>query len=171
MRKSYEIIPSIPPSPTMNRSLRLCQELLSPSSQQEGGRGRRLTLLEHVISLTAHLHLLKYTARAQHILLNAVYCGLDLGACRLLDSLDVVIGNTASTENTTVGEVLSSEIADRKAGEDDIGSQTHALGQLFVDEGPFGIYDGLVLLGVNSNLELRKRYQVEIVIFIILAIL
>ena len=150
------ILITTPSSPTVNRSFRFCQKLFRSSSQQEGGRGRSLTLLEHVISLASHLHLLEHTTCAQHVLLDAVYRRLDLGARGLLDALDVVVGDSTCTEHTAIGEVLRGEVADGETRKNDVGSQTHALGQLLVDDGPLGIHDGLVLVWIDSNLGLRE---------------
>ena len=136
----------------MNGAVRLLQELLGAAAENEGrGLGGR-ALGEHVVSLGAHLHLLELTAGAQHALVNVVHRGLDLCASGLLNALDVVIGNAAGTEHSAVGEVLSGQIANWKAGQHDIGAELDAAVELLVDDLPLGIDDALVLLGIDADL-------------------
>ena len=99
----------------MNRTIGFFQELFSTSSQDKGGSLGSGAFRKHIITLGTHLNLLKLTTSTQNRSINIIYSGLNSGSSCLLDSLDIVISNTAGTEHATVSKVLSSQIADRQA--------------------------------------------------------
>jgi hypothetical protein len=49
-------------------------------------------------------------------------CGLDNATCGLGDSVQVISEDSASTEETSVSEVLSSQVANGKLGKNNLGS-------------------------------------------------
>ena len=95
----------------MNGTIGFFQELLSTSSQDESGGLGSSTLCKHIISLGTHLNFFKLSTSTQDRSIDIIDSGLNSGSCGLLNTLDVVISNTASTEDSTVGEILSGQVS------------------------------------------------------------
>ena len=62
--------------------------------------------------------------------------------------------HTSGAEKTTVSEVLCCKITNRELGQDDLSSGVHTSLQLFVNDVPLSVYNGLILLGI-SNADLQ----------------
>ena len=99
----------------MNGTVGFFQELLGASSQDEGGGLGSSALCKHVVSLGAHLDFLELPTGAQDGFIDIVHSRLNSCSRGLLNALDVVVGNTASTEHPAVGEVLRSQVSDGQA--------------------------------------------------------
>jgi len=83
---------------------------------------------------------------------------LDIRASRLNGSsdslnysLEIIVGNSSSAENVTVGKVLSGEISDRKARENHLGAGLDNGVEFSVDDLPFSVNNGLVFLRSKSS--------------------
>ena len=78
----------------------------------------------------AHLPLLEERARAEHRAVQVVARGLHRRARRLRDALQVLLGDAAGAEEAAVGKVLGGQVADRQAGEHNVGARVDNLGEL-----------------------------------------
>ena len=89
----------------MQGALDLGNELLGTAAEDQGARLCAGAALEEVEALAANLALFKDVAGAEVSRLDVGAGGLNGGACCLADTLEVVRGNTAGTEDVTVGKV------------------------------------------------------------------
>lgn len=126
--------------------LDLGDELLGPSPQQQRARLGLGAPLEQVEPLSTNLLLLEPLTPSQMLLANVGASRLDRSSHGLHHALEVVHGYASGAEDVAVGKVLGGEIADGETGEHDLGAGVGDGLELGVDDGPFGVDDGLVLL-------------------------
>mmetsp|Transcript_45072 Transcript_45072/g.75199 ORF Transcript_45072/g.75199 Transcript_45072/m.75199 type:complete len:221 (-) Transcript_45072:886-1548(-) len=131
-------------------ALRLFDELVRTSSENDGGGLCPGASLEDVEALAAYLDFFKPragTERRGEDIANGRLCGR--AGC-LGHALHVTILTPASAEHAAVGEILSGEVTDREAGENNVRARSHARVQLAVDNVPLSIYNRLVLCWIRQ---------------------
>ena len=106
----------------MQTSLHLSNKLFRPPSQQQRTSHRLPTPLEKIKPLSPNLFLLKRRTLPQMLRLNIRTSRLNRSSDRLHDSFEIIYRYSTGAENISIGEILRSEISDRKTGENDFGA-------------------------------------------------
>lgn len=83
----------------VKRSLRLVQELLSPSSQNDGGSFRLCAPLEQVVSLSTNLGLIEGFTRAKICSLKIIHGRQDGPSTCLQGTFQIILGDTTGTKH------------------------------------------------------------------------
>lgn len=68
-----------------------------------------------------------------------------------LDSLQVVLWNSSSAEDSSVSEVLGGKISNRELGEHNLGSRVEDGIKLVVNDGPFSVNELLVVFNILDS--------------------
>lgn len=158
-------------------SLRLFDVLVCASSEHYGAGFSACAVLEQVVSFIAELDLFEDAASAEDIRGQPIDSGLHDSASGLSQSLDIFLGDSASTEKPSVSEVLGGEISNGQLGEDDLSARGNDLVQLVIDQLPFSVHDLLVIIRVFKSdfgvllLGLELKLQVQDADFRVLELL
>lgn len=111
----------------VERPFCFCNELFSPSSKDDSTGFGLGTVTEEVVPFCSDLFLFETATPAQHFRSESIDSSLDLSSHSLQHSLQVVIGYSPCTEESSVCEVLGSQVSDRQFGEDDLSTTLHNL--------------------------------------------
>jgi hypothetical protein len=137
--------------------LNLSNELISPTPQDHRARLRLRAAFEQIEPLPSDLPLLKLATPPEMLVLDVGARRLDGAADGLDDPSKVVGRNPTGAEDVAVGKVLGGKVANGKLGEDDFGAGGDDGFELLVDDGPFGVDDGLVFLQEGRSWGGKRR--------------
>ena len=151
-------------------ALRLCDELLCPSSEDNrAGFGQR-TVFEEIVSLCSDTFLLKLSTLSETFLRQSIHSCLNDSSCGLGYSYQIFVRHSSCAKQTSICEILCREISDGQFAQNDLGSGVDDLVQLIVDDLPLGIHYGLILVrlfesdlgiflfGLQLQLQIQKTY-------------
>ena len=97
------------------------------------------------------MFLLETSTSSQNIRSNIVDSGLKDSSSSLGNSGDIFIGDSTSTEDSSVSKPLSGKISNGKLGQDDIGSNIMDFLQFVIDDLPFSIDNGLEIINIADS--------------------
>lgn len=130
----------------MEGALDFSNELLGTTTENQSASLGLGTALENVVALSTDLLFLKDFTGPEVMRGNVIHRSLN-GSTNGFDSANhVPTSNSTSTENVSIGKVLSGEVSNWEFGENDFGTSGNDFFQLVVNDGPLSINNGLVVL-------------------------
>ena len=95
--------------------------------------------------------LFEFSTSSQDICVQVVDGGLKGGSSGFRNPVDILIGDSTGTENSTVSKPLGGEIPDREFGQNNIGTNVMHFLQFFIDDLPLRIHDALEVIDVFDS--------------------
>jgi hypothetical protein len=107
----------------VKRAVCFLHKLLASTAKNNRGSLSRRALGEQVVSLSSDLTLLEAAAGAEDGSVEIGAGGLNLGASGLGNTAHIIIGNTTSAEDSTVGEVLRGKVTNSQTRENNLNTE------------------------------------------------
>ena len=135
----------------IQRPFGFLDELFGTTSKDDGSGFGVGAVFEKIVPFSSDLLFVELSAGSEDIGGQFVDGGLENGSGGLRDSLDILVGDSTSTENASVGEPLGSQVTNGELGENNLGTDVMNFLEFIVDDLPFGIDQALEILNVFDS--------------------
>ena len=130
----------------MERAMYFSNELFGTTSEDKSARLGTGTSHEQIKSVGTDLTFFKGSAGTKMMSFNIIDRSLNGSTDSLDHTHKIFIGYTTGTKDVAIGKILRGEITNGKFGKDDLGTRGNNLFKFIIDDGPFSIDNGLVVL-------------------------